>query len=922
MKKATTILLVLALCLTMIFGLTACGETKYTVTLNLSGGNVEGNSSAVMLKENQLTKNDIPELTYDGHKFMGWYTTKGYEGKPIELPYTVTNNITLYARWEKLDDYFTVVYFVNSGSEPPKGAYKELLKEPKTTRDNYIFLGWYDSASFAGERLQFPLTIDKDTELFAKWKLEEGFFNFSFVDGDDSEFDTLKPRVAQSIDKLPVVSKEGHKFLYWTYNNKKIEKFPFIPATTDENVKLVATWEIISYTITFFDGDKELQKLTFPYNNKIILPADPTSEQGLIFANWCTDKSLTSEFKLEKMPASNISLYSKWNSQGLEFILINNDTEYALSSVGTCKDIFITLPTEYNGKPVTKILSGAFEGASFVKNILISSSIKEIERNALAGLTGLAEIELPFIGKNASATGKEGLFGYIFSDASKNNLTRIIQRFSDNAQDYLVSYIPSGLAKVKFSKPVVIGEGLVVGDGAFNACSTIKDITFSIIKNGSFGKLAFANMTSLAEFTLPDTITTIGERAFENCFALKRFVIKKTESKLSTIGEYAFANCFVLDSIELPAGVTKINNGVFNNCYKLKTVVTNTSPTEIGEYAFANCVILGDLALNDLTKIGEKAFFNCKNIFSSKIKQQDVEVTGLVNFGSKLEVIGVSAFEGCASIKTVNFDIKSIIKEISSRAFANCNRLESVSIAKSVETIANDVFVGCLRLVNIRNLSLADFGASANFGVPANLGLEVVTTDKEFANKISFDKEKKIYVFEITNDEVINGKYVYGADISLELILDDTFKGIYSYAFAGSSGLKRVVLSKTVSYIGEYAFANCSALTSFTFDKDNIVVKISNGMFEGCSSLASIILPKEITEIGNRAFFGCVSLKSITISSTTCPVLGEKVFYAYDKNNVEVVIDGLMITVPADKLIDYKYADGWKDYRARLVKAK
>ena len=72
------------------------------------------------------------------------------------------------------------------------------------------------------------------------------------------------------------------------------------------------------------------------------------------------------------------------------------------------------------------------------------------------------------------------------------------------------------------------------------------------------------------------------------------------------------------------------------------------------------------------------------------------------------------------------------------------------------------------------------------------------------------------------------------------------------------SSLTSITIPKSVTSIGEGAFALCASLTSITIPKS--VTRIGEYAFEGCTSLTNITIPKSVTSIGEGAFSGCSSL--------------------------------------------------------------
>ena len=96
-------------------------------------------------------------------------------------------------------------------------------------------------------------------------------------------------------------------------------------------------------------------------------------------------------------------------------------------------------------------------------------------------------------------------------------------------------------------------------------------------------------MTSV---TLPSSLTSIGDSAFDGCTSLASI---EFPSSLSVIGEVAFRNC-PFTSVDIPATITNIKRYAFNNCRSLTSVtVRATTPPTLGESAFygtpANMVI-------------------------------------------------------------------------------------------------------------------------------------------------------------------------------------------------------------------------------------------------------------------------------------------------------------------------------------------
>ena len=88
--------------------------------------------------------------------------------------------------------------------------------------------------------------------------------------------------------------------------------------------------------------------------------------------------------------------------------------------------------------------------------------------------------------------------------------------------------------------------------------------------------------------------------------------------------------------------------------------------------------------------------------------------------------------------------------------------------------------------------------------------------------------------------------------------------------YASNINIKKTVIKRGVTSIGDYAFDNCTSLTSITIPSS--VTSIGVGAFMACTSLTSITIPSSVTSIGDNTFTTCTSLTSITIPSSVTSI--------------------------------------------------
>lgn len=115
---------------------------------------------------------------------------------------------------------------------------------------------------------------------------------------------------------------------------------------------------------------------------------------------------------------------------------------------------------------------------------------------------------------------------------------------------------------------------------------------------------AYVGNTHLVQVELPESVTSIGHRAFKSCFYLEKISWGKN---LTTIGKEAFAFTSLM-SIVLPDGFKSIRGGCFKYCLSLRQVVIPEGVYQLGGNAFNGCNSLNKLTLpSTVTKIGEYA---------------------------------------------------------------------------------------------------------------------------------------------------------------------------------------------------------------------------------------------------------------------------------------------------------------------------
>ena len=207
------------------------------------------------------------------------------------------------------------------------------------------------------------------------------------------------------------------------------------------------------------------------------------------------------------------------------------------------------------------------------------------------------------------------------------------------------------------------------------------DYSFATEENGS--PLYDIHHHNIHSVTIPESVTSIGQFAFESCFSLDSLIIKDAAT---SIGESAFDGCSHLTTLSLGKNITTIGDYAFQGCSYLTNVTIPQSVTSIGRQAF----YLTDL--NTLTikgpikSMGYAAFAGCTNLTS-------------LSLYDGIQTIGEGTFINSTSLEAVT--IPQSVTSIGASAFANCSNLRTITIPEKVTTIESDTFTGCSYLESI-----------------------------------------------------------------------------------------------------------------------------------------------------------------------------------------------------------------------------
>ncbi len=206
-----------------------------------------------------------------------------------------------------------------------------------------------------------------------------------------------------------------------------------------------------------------------------------------------------------------------------------------------------------------------------------------------------------------------------------------------------ITYIGSrAFAECAYLESISIPPSVItIRESAFEGCKSLRSASLP----GSICEVApslFSRCESLRSVSIPPSVTSIGRGAFKGCCSLKSLAVPKP---VREIEPYLLSECNSLESIDIPDSVESIGDHAFLNCASLKEASLPRSLETIEEWSFSGCESLKHVHVPDSTsRIGPYAFCGCKNLESATIESSTVVFDGSPEN---------RAFEGCESLKTV-----------------------------------------------------------------------------------------------------------------------------------------------------------------------------------------------------------------------------------------------------------------------------
>lgn len=417
--------------------------------------------------------------------------------------------------------------------------------------------------------------------------------------------------------------------------------------------------------------------------------------------------------------------------------------------------------------------------------------------------------------------------------------------------------IPAGvkiIGKMCFAstdvEEIILPEGIkCIESKAFADCFNLKKINFpeglETVKDR-----AFVNCGSLTEIILPTTLTKIGDYAFHNA-GIEQLTLPDPKNVLST-GISVFS-AIKVKSINVPKNL-RLNKAMFSNCQQLRTVNFEADWVTIPERCFYYCTSLEKIDISKALFIKDAAFLECYSLSVNVIPAYTcVSACSFMKTGVKdvtiedISKVGEKAFSDCKSLKklTINVPDGPAIADdlcIPEELAAHCTSLQTVTFTGHTEN-----------LLSIKAAAFRETTMLTEISLPDSIQIieQCAFCDSGIENIVIPDRVTKL------------GRGAFSRCYELtDVTLPESVTVIPRLAFINCDKLK-TINAPNVAVVCDNAFCHCKMLTAFDFSQ---IKELGSASFAG-TSIRKVVFSNKLTKLQPSIFCGCKDLQSVDMSA-------------------------------------------------------
>ena len=506
MKKLTYVFIILSLCLCVLM-LSSCEKT-YEITYVLDGG-VNSAENPSEYQKGEIVKLNFPKK--EGYMFAGWYSEPEHKNLIMEINADTKDDITLYARWERVEDVLTFELvedlgakrrFTYSVTDCVETAKFVIIPERYNNRSvTYVGFSAFENC----EQLEYVYIADTifdiENAAFSNCKALKDIYipdnigriyDYTFQNCDSLKEVTLGKntyRIGQcafaDCDSLSKVDFPGEEFV-------TIGMYAF---SNCDSLKEIEFNKVGSFSLNAFDGCDSLEKIVI-HNcyRSLSLHMDVFNDCPVLKEVVLGDDARMRSYSygpptIEKITVSENNKYI----MSVDGVVYSKDGKELICYPKGKKDKEFTVPIG-----VTHINSKAFSGNEYIESVTIPDGVEYIGADTFSKCTNLKSVDI-----------------------------------SDSVKE--------------------------IGARAFVNCSSLKTVKLS----NSIERInasTFSSCSALEIIKIPEGVRVIEANAFYNCISLQSITIPYG---VESIGIWSFGYCSLLKSIIIPNSVIYVEASAF-----------------------------------------------------------------------------------------------------------------------------------------------------------------------------------------------------------------------------------------------------------------------------------------------------------------------------------------------------------------------
>ena len=474
-------------------------------------------------------------------------------------------------------------------------------------------------------------------------------------------------------------------------------------------------------------------------------------------------------------------------------------------------DVVIPSSVTNNGTTysVTSIGNRAFEDCSSLTSVTIPNSVTSIGNSAFWRCSGLTSVTIP----NSVTSIDDSVF-YWCSGLTSITIPNSVTSIGNHAFRGC-----SGLTSVTIPNSVTS-----IGNSAFRGCSSLSSVT---IPNSvtSIGDYAFEMCRGLNTLNF-NAINCNDFYSYSNTFGSSPISTINIGDSVQRIPAYFANNCDSLTSVTIPNSVTSIGEGAFEDCSSLTTLnfnAINCNDFASGNgYQFYSCPLTSINIGDSVQRIPAYFAQNQSGLISITIPDNVTE-------------IGSRAFQGCSGLIAVT--IGNGVNNIYSSSFRGCTNLTYLTIGSSVENIGDSAFIDCNILTSIISKATTppEIVSSNVFPYPNECSVTVpcgslgAYTDQMNRWCLLFNPridEDMVFAFSVSaNDDAFGIVSNEALSCSVRKITATPFDGyeFVSWNDGNTSNPRTINITNDTSFVAVFAASGSSALQEVESTREFVV---------------------------------------------------------------------------------------------------